>query len=134
MSTHVMGTFEIDNWDEKSYDAWGGATLARAQLKKSFRGDVEGESATELLLTNTQEGSAAYAGFERFLDIIHGRSGGLVLQHSESGTREIAKQVVALSVVRSSRTGELRGLRGMENIVVGPDSGHTFTLDYHLES
>jgi uncharacterized protein DUF3224 len=113
MSTHATGTFEIDNWDEKSYDVRGGATLARAHLKKSFRGDVEGESTTELLLTYTQEGSVAYAGFERFVGSIHGRSGGLVLRHSNSGNREIAKQVVALSVVRSSGTGELRGLRGM---------------------
>lgn len=57
MSTHVTGTFEIDNWDEKSYDVWGGTTLTRAHLKKSFRGDVEGESTTELFLTYTQEGS-----------------------------------------------------------------------------
>ena len=113
MSTHATGTFEIDNWDEKSYDVRGGAKLSRAHVNKTFHGDVEGESTTDLLLAHVQEGSAAYAGFERYVGSIHGRSGGLVLQHSESGNREIAKQVVALSVVRSSGTGKLRGLRGM---------------------
>jgi hypothetical protein len=33
-------------------------------VRKTFHGDIEGESSTELLLPYAQEGSAAYAGFE----------------------------------------------------------------------
>ncbi len=134
MSTYATGTFEIDSWDEKPYDEREGARLARAQVRKTFRGDVEGESTTELLLAYAQEGSAAYAGFERFVGRGHGRSGGFILHYSESGDREIAEQVAALSVVPNSGTGELRGVRGTANVTVGTDGGHTFTVDYHFES
>jgi uncharacterized protein DUF3224 len=95
---------------------------------------VEGESTTELLLACAQEGSAAYAGFERFVGRVHGRSGGFVLHHSESGDREIAEQVATLSVVPNSGSGELRGLRGTARVAAGPDGGHAFTVDYHFES
>jgi hypothetical protein len=64
MSTHATGTFEIESWDEKPYDEREGAKLARARMRKTFHGDIEGESSTELLLPYAQEGSAAYAGFE----------------------------------------------------------------------
>lgn len=62
ISKHATAAFEIDGWDERIYDEQEGAKLARAQVKKTFRGDIEGESITELLLAYTQEGSAAYAG------------------------------------------------------------------------
>lgn len=95
---------------------------------------MEGEGTTELLLAYPQEGSAAYAGFERFVGRVHGRSGGFVLHHSESGDREIAEQVATLSVVPNSGSGELRGLRGTARVAAGPDGGHAFTVDYHFES
>ena len=44
----------------------------------------------------------------------------------------VRTEVGALSVVPSSGTGELRGLRGTAR-VVGPDGRHTFTVDYHFE-
>jgi hypothetical protein len=56
------------------------------------------------------------------------------LHHGEPGDREIAEQVATLSVVPNSGTGELRGLRGMANVAVGPDVRHTFAVDYHFES
>ena len=62
ISKHATAAFEIDGWDERIYDEQEGAKLARAQVKKTFRGDIEGESITELLLAYAQEGSAAYTG------------------------------------------------------------------------
>ena len=133
MSTYATGTIEIEDWDEKPYDEQEGAKLARARVRKTFRGDLEGASTSDLLLAYAQEGSAAYVGLERFVGRVHGRSGSVVLHHSESGNRENSEQVATLSVVPNSGTGELRSLRGTAQIVVGPDGGHTFTLDYYFE-
>src|SRR5829696_1299897 len=66
MSTHAMGTFEIESWEEEPYDEREGARLTRTRLTKTFHGDVEGESTAELLMAYAaEEGSAAYVGFER---------------------------------------------------------------------
>ena len=48
MSTHAMGTFEIESWEEEPYDEREGARLTRTRLTKTFHGDVEGESIAEL--------------------------------------------------------------------------------------
>ena len=131
MSTRATGTFEIGTWEEQPYDEREGTKLSRAHLTKTFRGDVEGESAAELLFAyGTEEGSAAYAGFERVTGRVHGRSGSFVLHHSATMERGEGKS--SLSVVPNSGTGELRGLRGEATISAAPDGGHSFTLDYDL--
>jgi hypothetical protein len=103
MGAHAQGTFEIESWEEETYDEREGAKLTRTRLAKTFHGDVEGESTAELLM--------AYA--------------------TEEGSRGEAS--AAWSVVPGSGTGELRGLRGEARISNEPDGGHYFTLDYDLE-
>ena len=134
MGARATGTLEIGTWDEQPYDEREGARLTRTRLTKTFRGDVEGESTAELLFAyGTQEGSAAYAGFERVVGRVHGRSGSFVLHHSASSSLGAhAERVATLSVVPDSGTGELRGLSGEAIISVGRDGGHSFTLDYDL--
>jgi crotonobetainyl-CoA:carnitine CoA-transferase CaiB-like acyl-CoA transferase len=39
-SQHATAAFAIDGWDERIYDEQEGAKLARAQVKKTFRGDT----------------------------------------------------------------------------------------------
>ena len=108
------------------------AKLSRTRVTKVFRGDVEGESVADLLMAyGAEEGSAAYAGFERVVGSVHGRSGSFVLHHSATMTRGEGES--SLSVVPDSGTGELRGLRGDARITSEPDGGHSFTLDYDLD-
>jgi hypothetical protein len=77
-----------------------------------------------------EEGSAAYAGFERVVGSAHGRSGSFVLHHSATMTRGEGES--SLSVVPDFGTGELRSLRGDARIIREPGGGHSFTLDYNL--
>jgi hypothetical protein len=127
LSTHAAGTFEIESWDEQPYDEYDGT-----RLTKSFSGDVEGESAAELLMVyGSKEGSAAYVGLERVTDSVHGRSGTFVLRHSAAMERGEGKS--SLDMVPDSGTGELCGLRGEARISVEPGGGHSFTLDYDFE-
>ncbi len=132
MGTRATGTFEIEAWDEKPYDEREGAKLTRTRVSKTFRGDVEGESTAELLMAYAAgEGSAAYAGFERVIGRVHGRSGSFLLHHS--ATMQRGEGAASLSVVPDSGTGELRGLRGEARIGVEPEGGHSFALDYDFE-
>jgi hypothetical protein len=106
MSEHAAGTFKIESWEEEPYDEREGAKLTRTRLRKTFRGDVEGESTAELLMAYAaEEGSAASP----------------------------CDASASWSVVPDSGTGELRGLRGEALITNEPDGGHSFTLDYYLE-
>ncbi len=132
MSTHAAATFEIESWDEQPYEEHDGTRLARTRLTKTFSGDVEGESAAELLMAyGSEDGSAAYVGLERVTGSVHGRSGSFVLRHSAVMERGEGKS--SLDVVPDSGTGELRGLRGGARISAEPGGGHSFTLDYDFE-
>jgi hypothetical protein len=131
MSTHARATFDIDSWDEESYDEQEGAKLARTHVTKTFHGDLEGTSTAELLMAYAQDGSAAYVGFERIEGNLHGRRGTFVIHHT--ATMSTSGQSAAWSVVPDSSTGELRGLRGDVQIVNEPGGGHTFTLEYDLD-
>ena len=131
MTTRATGTFEIDSWDEEAYDKREGAKLARARVAKTFSGDVEGASTTDILLAyGAEEGSAAYVGFERVVGSIHGRSGSFVLHHSATSSPE--GRSATWSVVPDTGTGDLLGLRGEAEISVGPDGSYSFFLDYDL--
>ena len=134
MGTHAAGIFEIDSWEEETYDEQEGTKLTRTRLTKTFHGDVEGESTAELLMAYAAEdGSAAYVGFERVTGRIHGRSGSFVLHHTATSDGTHGEASAAWSVVPGSGTGELRGLRGEARISNEPGGGHTFTLEYDLE-
>lgn len=134
MSTRATGAFEITGWDGAPYDEREGATLSRACLTKTYRGDLEGESTTDLLFAEAQEGgSGAYAGLERFVGSVHGRVGSFVLQHCENGPGGERSDAATLGVVPDSGTGELRRLSGEARIAVDEEGNHAFTLDYDLE-
>lgn len=131
MTTRATGTFDIDAWDGEAPDERDGVTLSRAHLTKTFRGDVEGTSTTDILMAGgREEGSAAYVALERIDARVHGRRGSFVLQHSATSSR--GQQSATWTVVPDTGTGELLGLRGTAEIEIEPDGTHRFRLDYDL--
>ena len=127
-NTRAIATFEITAWVETPYDQpVEGSKLSRATVKKIFRGEIEGESTTELLMFQAGDGSASYVALERVAGRIGDRSGSFVVQHS--ATRSDAMQRASWFVVPSSGTGELRGLQG-EAEYRHDEHEATFTLDY----
>lgn len=131
MSTRATGTFAIDTWDAQPYNERDGISLSRTRVTKTFRGDFEGESTAELLMASAPNGSAAYVGFERITGRLHGRAGSFVLHHTAA--MSAGTQSASWTILPESGTGELAGLRGEAKIVVEPDGGHTFILDYELD-
>src|SRR5438270_11046671 len=83
MSARATGAFEITAWEQVPYDeAAEGPKLGRATVRKTFRGEVAGESSAELLLCGDDEGGIAYTALERVVGSIGGRSGTFLLLHS----------------------------------------------------
>jgi len=133
MGTRAVGAFGIEAWDEQPFDERERARLTRARVVKNYTGDIEGESTTDLLFAyGSEEGSAAYVGFERVVGRVRGRSGSFVLHHSAVSSRGERPDAAVLFVVPDSATGELEGLKGEARVSVGPDGGHSFALDYEL--
>jgi len=128
---HAESTFTIDSWDEQTWDEHDGVKLAKARVTKTWRGELEGTSVTQLLTVLTPvETSRAYFAVERFEGSVNGRRGSFVLQHSALSLPDAAAP--SWAVMPEAASGELRGLTGTGEIVITPDGGHTFTLDYEL--
>jgi hypothetical protein len=99
-----IAPFEIIGWEQSSYGDEGERNeLARVTVTKVFTGDIEGESAAELLMAGNPVG-AGYVASELFTGVIGGRAGSLVIQH---GGRV---RWPALGARRSTRTTR-RGTR-----------------------
>jgi hypothetical protein len=128
--SRAEGTFDIDSFDAQDpHDDRDGVQLARARITKTFRGDLEGSSETDIITVHTNR-PAAYAGIERFDGTVHGRPGGFVLQHNAGGSDGVSW--MTWKIVETSGTGELAGIRGEGQIEIGPDGGHSYALDYQL--
>jgi Protein of unknown function (DUF3224) len=123
------GTFDLRFDDEPPYSDRDGVKLARAHISKTFHGDLTGTSETDIITVYTAH-PAAYAGIERFEGMLHGRKGGFVLQHNAGG--ENGAPWMTWKIVETTGTGELSGIRGEGQIVIGPDGSHSYTLDYEL--
>ncbi|MFI0351377.1 DUF3224 domain-containing protein [Actinomadura sp. 9N407] len=134
MTYQAAGTFDIDSWDaEKPYEEEAGNKLTRVRVGKTFHGDLVGTSTTDLTTVESAAGPVAYVGVETVRGILHGREGTFVLQHSagsDDGTAET--QWLRWLIVPTSGTGELAGIRGQGEIIVTPDGGHSWTIDYTL--
>jgi hypothetical protein len=132
MKKKAKAIFKISAWDEKSYDEFdGGRKLTRANVKKSFRGDIAGESTLEYLMLYREDGSASFIGLERVIGKVGNRSGSFVLEHR--GTFENGVAQSTWQIVPDSGTGDLRGLSGEGSGTAGHSEEIAFALDYEFE-
>ena len=137
MSTQAKATFEIKNWDEKTwegqpYNEVSGAKITRAEVTKSLQGDIEGESTLQYLMSYHENGGVSFVGLERVVGSVGGRSGSFVLQRIGADEDGVVKETY--SVVPGSGTGELQGLRGTGSASLGEQADrYPFTLDYDFE-
>lgn len=131
MSTRVVVSFDVTGWEPSEIpSAEGGAKLGRAFIKKTFRGELEGTSETEMLSCQGEGGGAGYIAQEVVTGTLAGRAGSFVMQHGGIATKN--GQRAFGSIVPGSGTGELRGLRG-DVQYKHDESGATVTLDFDFE-
>jgi hypothetical protein len=128
-AAEITASFEITAWDETTYDEPAeGPKLARATVRKTFSGPLEGTSVAEVLTAQGEDGSG-YLASERIIGSLEGRRGSFVLQHG--GVGDSTGQRAFGHVVAGSGTGELRGLAG-EATYAHDDAGARVTLRYTL--
>ena len=123
--------FAIKSWDEKPYsEVEGQPKLSRATVKKTFTGDIEGESQVDYLMMYRSDKSAVFVGLERVVGRIGNKTGSFVLQRT--GVFEDGQAKESYTVVPGSATGELQGLTGEGFTSVGHGMEHPCTLTYEL--
>jgi hypothetical protein len=132
MSSHAEATFDIDAWQESTYDApEAGSKLLRATVHKTFHGDVEATSTAELLMVRArEEGGEGYVATERITGNVGDQVGSFVVQHGGIFSRQMYQFGY---IVKDSGTGDLRGIVGTCHYQ-HDEAGARFSLDYDFES
>jgi hypothetical protein len=106
----ASGGFTIKAWDEQPWAELDQAPkLTHARVTTSYGGDLDGEGTSGLLMVYDQD-DATYAGYERVVGSLEGRSGSFVLR-LDGGFQDGAARTT-WTVVEGSGTGDLAGLRG----------------------
>ena len=106
------------------------AWLGRMAIAKTFRGDLEGTSAGEMIAASfLAAGSAGYVALEQVQAALQGRRGSFVLQHHAIMDRGAGR--LEIEVVPDSGTDELVGLAGQMTILV-EDGKHFYEFKGEL--
>ena len=132
MSRRITIPFKVTVWDLKSYDeTTDHPALSRGTVKKSFDGEMSGESAGEILMYAAADGSAAYTVLDKFSAAIEGRSGTFIALHGATHSPKETSRALG-TILHNSGTGELAGISGTIEFVSG-ENGKNIILDYSFE-
>ena len=137
MTTHGTGTFEFKAWDEKTWEGKTardikGAKLTHATISNAYHGDIEGTSASQILMVYDENDHAVYSGLEKITGTLGGKSGSFVLQMTGKFDGGVASG--DFTVVPGSGTSALKGLSGKGSFAAQLHVNNTpWTLDYTLE-
>jgi len=137
MTNHASGTFEFKAWDEKTWDGKPardvkGAKLTHAVISNAYHGDIDGTSASHILMVYDAKENAVYNGLEQITGKLGGKSGSFVLQMVGKFDGGVASG--DFTVVPGSGTGDLKGLSGKGGFAAQLHQNNTpYTLDYTLE-
>jgi hypothetical protein len=132
-TTIAAGTFSIRSWDEGPWaEDESGRKLTHAKVTAAYEGDIEGEGTSQSVMCYRDDENATYAGFERVVGRLGGRSGSFVVE--ARGTYQDRTATTAWTVVPGSGTGELAGLRGSGGYTAGhSDAAVSYRLEYSFE-
>jgi Protein of unknown function (DUF3224) len=106
----ATGSFTIKSWDEQPFaEVEGAPKLTQARVTTTYGGDLDGEGTSTLVMAYDGD-DASYAGYERVVGSLGGRSGSFILRLAGGFEQGAAR--TAWTVVEGSGTGELAGLQG----------------------
>jgi len=123
----ATGRINITKIEQAPYDATGGPKILEIRATEEFIGDLEGVGMVRFLFVSRADGSASFAGIERFRGKMDGCAGTFILQNA--GTLENGEVKGSWFVVSGSGTEEFTGLRGEG----GFRTEIGFFLDYWFE-
>jgi hypothetical protein len=133
--TDLKATFEIENWDENpALESEAGSKVTRADVARSFDGDLDGKGTVQWLMAYEEDGSAMFVGLERIVGRLAGKEGTFVVQHVGTFDGRVAK--ADLVIVPGTGTGDLAGVsgRGSFEAGMGPDGERNLTLEADFEA
>jgi Protein of unknown function (DUF3224) len=132
MTTHADATFKVDAWDERPWDsAAGQPKMTRAEVSKSFEGDLVGTSRLQYLMTYRDDGTADFVAMERLDGSLGGKRGTFVLSHAGAFVDGAASGT--WTIVEGSGTGELEGITGSSTFSIPKgEAVFPFALDYEI--
>ena len=129
MNKQITIPFQVTEWDAQNYDEMPDApTLSRVTVKKTFDGELKGESTAQLLMCSSEDGSAGYTVMERVVGELEGRKGSFVMIHG--GTHTPAETNRALGfIMPNSGTAQLKGITGTVEFI-SDENGKNIILDF----
>jgi uncharacterized protein DUF3224 len=127
----ATSTFSLKRWDERPYDELEGAPkLTRASVVYAFDGELSGEGRLEYLMTYLPDGSALFAGFQRFVGRVGPREGTFVFRHGGRFANSVASDT--WTVVAGSGTGDLAGISGQVEFSAGHQEKYEVIFEYDI--
>lgn len=131
MSKQITIPFQVTLWDLKPFDeSPDSPTLSRGTVKKTFDGELKGESIGEVLMYSADDGSAGYTIMDKVSGDLCGRSGSFVMMHGATHTPQETSRAGGI-IAPNSGTGELRGIGGTVEFK-SDEGGKTIILDFAL--
>ena len=132
MTTHATATFKVEAWDEQPWATRDGEPkMTRAEVRKSFTGDLDGMSQLQYLMTYREDGTADFVAMERIRGTLGGKRGTFVLSHAGAFVDGAASG--RWSVVDGSGTDDLEGLTGSSDFSIPKgEEAFPFALVYEI--
>lgn len=126
--THLSGEFHINGWDEKPLEEHAdGRKLTRATVKRTFAGELKGESETEYLMSYAADQTARFVGMERITAELDGEPGHLTL--ALRGVYDGTEAKADWDVVEGSGDGVFEGASGSGKFHAPRGSAGEYRLD-----
>ena len=132
MTSESKATFRIESWDEEVIsEVDDGPTLKRAKVRKSYKGEMEGEGIVSYLFTYMTKDQADIYGVERFTGTVDGKYGTFLLEHEGEFINNKADMMQ--TVMLKSGTGELRGMEGKIHFEAGTAQEYPIVFKHHMD-
>ena len=131
MTKTAQGTFEIKDWDEKTYQQLdGGGKLTEAKVTQKFTGDIEGEGSVIWLMAYTDPKTATFVGIQRVVGSIGGKKGSFLIV--TNGVFDGKTAQGDWSLIEGSGTDDLEGIAGEGTFGAPHGSTAEYEIDYDL--
>lgn len=136
MMKQAVAHFDVTGWHEAPYDGEdGGVRLSRAEVTKTFRGALEGQSTAILLMCQANpddlDAGGGFVASEKVTGQLDGLEGSFVIQHGGLAGADHERRTFG-NVVPGTGTGELEGLSGTVELSIDAEGRHTLTLEYEV--
>jgi len=127
----AKGTFEIKNWDEKTYqELERGGKLTEAKVTQKFTGDIQGEGSVVWLMAYNDPNTATFVGIQRVVGSIGGKKGSFLIETTGFFDGKTAQG--DWSLIDGSGTDELAGISGEGSFGAPHGSTAEYQIDYDL--